>query len=220
MKAALLKELRLVVHPSTYFIVVLGALVLIPSWMYGAIFIYGVLVAFFNGMNAREMHDLEYSFSLPLSRANMARARILTMIGIETIMLAIMVVFIALRGPLGINGITPPSEAVGTAANLYLVALGFITFGMFNLVFYPLYYRDPLKIGLPFIIASIPAALCITATVVLPYLPFANAASFGIAGFNDPSAQLCALTAGLVVFIVCNVVACKLSARSFTHFDA
>ena len=58
MKAALLKELRLVVHPSTYFIVVLGALVLIPSWMYGAVFIYGVLVAFFNGMNAREMHDL------------------------------------------------------------------------------------------------------------------------------------------------------------------
>lgn len=41
MKVALLKELRLVVHPSTYFIVVLGALVLIPSWMYGAIFIYG-----------------------------------------------------------------------------------------------------------------------------------------------------------------------------------
>lgn len=188
MKVALLKELRLVVHPSTYFIVVLGALVLIPSWMYGAIFIYGVLVAFFNGMNAREVHDLEYSFSLPLSRASMARARILTMIGIETIMLAIMVIFIALRGPLGINGITPPSEAVGTAANLSLVALGFITFGIFNLVFYPLYYRDPLKVGLPFIIASIPAALCITATVVLPYLPFANAASFGIAGFNDPSA--------------------------------
>lgn len=105
MKAALLKELRLVVHPSTYFIVVLGALVLIPSWMYGAIFIYGVLVAFFNGMNAREMHDLEYSFSLPLSRASMTRARILTMIGIETIMLAIMVAFIALRGPLGINAI-------------------------------------------------------------------------------------------------------------------
>ena len=192
----------------------------IPSWMYGAIFIYGVLVAFFNGMNAREMHDLEYSFSLPLSRASMTRARILTMIGIETIMLAIMVAFIALRGPLGINAIAPPSEAVGTAANLYLVTLGFITFGMFNLVFYPLHYRDPLKVGLPFIIASIPAALCITATVVLPYLPFANAASFDIAGFNDPSAQLCALAAGLVVFIVCNVVACKLSARSFTHFDA
>ena len=171
MKAALLKELRLVVHPSTYFIVVLGALVLIPSWMYGAIFIYGVLVAFFNGMNAREMHDLEYSFSLPLSRASMAKARILTMTGIEMIMLAIMIIFIALRGPLGINGITPPSEAVGTAANLYLVALGFITFGMFNLVFYPLYYRNPLKVGLPFIIASIPAALCIAATVVLPYLP-------------------------------------------------
>ncbi len=84
----------------------------------------------------------------------------------------------------------------------------------------PPIHSSDLKAGLPFIIASIPAALCITATVVLPYLPAANAASFGIAGFNDPSAQFCALAAGLVVFIVCNVVACKLSARSFTHFDA
>lgn len=84
----------------------------------------------------------------------------------------------------------------------------------------PSIHSSDLKVGLPFIIASIPAALCITATVVLPYLPAANAASFGIAGFNDPSAQLCVLAAGLVVFIVCNVAACKLSARSFTHFDA
>lgn len=84
----------------------------------------------------------------------------------------------------------------------------------------PSIHSSDLKVGLPFIIVSIPAALCITATVVLPYLPAANAASFGIAGFNDPSAQFCALAAGLVVFIVCNVVACKLSARSFTHFDA
>lgn len=84
----------------------------------------------------------------------------------------------------------------------------------------PPIHSSDLKVGLPFIIASIPAALCITATVVLPYLPFANAASFSIAGFNDPSAQLCVLAAGLVVFIVCNVAACKFSARSFTHFDA
>ena len=84
----------------------------------------------------------------------------------------------------------------------------------------PSIHSSDLKAGLPFIIASIPAALCITATVVLPYLSAANAASFGIAGFNDPSTQLCVLAAGLVVFIVCNVAACKFSARSFTHFDA
>ena len=74
MKAALLKELRLVVHPSTYFIVVLGALVLIPSWMYGAIFIYGVLVAFFNGMNAREMTSSTRSPSRCLAPAWQERA--------------------------------------------------------------------------------------------------------------------------------------------------
>ena len=77
MKAlSVMKEFRLVVHPATYMLALLGVLVLIPSWMYGAIFIYGILVAFFNGMNAREYwHDLAYSFALPASRRAMVRAR-------------------------------------------------------------------------------------------------------------------------------------------------
>lgn len=55
MHALLAKEFRLVVHPATYMLVVLGALVLIPSWPYAVIILYGILVAFFNAQNAREM---------------------------------------------------------------------------------------------------------------------------------------------------------------------
>ena len=90
MHALLAKEFRLVVHPATYMLVVLGALVLIPSWPYAVIILYGILVAFFNAQNAREMRDLSCSFALPASRRDMVRARVLVMIIVELAMTAIM----------------------------------------------------------------------------------------------------------------------------------
>ena len=219
MSAAILKELRLVVHPSTYWLLLLGTLVLIPSWMYGAIFIYGILIAFFNGQNAREMHDLEYSFSLPMSRCDMVCARIITMMGIETVMLMVMLVFVVLRAPLGINEIYSSTDMLGVAANLYLVAFGFAIYGIFNLVFYPLYYRNPLKVGISFIVACIPALVCIIAVESLPYLPVFGFGVFGVPGFEDLGIQVCALAVGVVIFVICGIIACKLSANSFARFD-
>lgn len=220
MKAAIMKELRLVTHPVTYALMVLGVLVLIPSWMYGAIFIYGILVAFFNGMNAREMHDLEYSFALPMSRARMVRARIGTMMAIETAMLLVMLAFVLLRAPLGINEVESPAGVVGTAANIYLVGFGCAIYGIFNLVFYPLYYRNPLRVGISFIAACIPTAVCIVAIEALPYLPIDGMSVFGVPGFGDPWAQLAVLCSGVVLFLVCGFFACRSAIRSFSRFDA
>lgn len=220
MRALIAKELRLVVHPSTWMIVVLGALVLIPSWAYGAIFIYGVLTAFFNGMNAREARDMEYSFSLPVSRRDMVRARLATTMIIEAAMLAIMVLFVALREPLGINGVAADQPSVGTAANLYLVALGFVTFGLFNAVFYPLYFRNPRKVGVPFLIACVPAALAIAAIEALPYLPLAGCAALGVPGLAPAAPQLAALAGGLLAFLALGLAAARLSEHAFASFDA
>lgn len=211
MKAAIQKEILLVVHPATYFLMVLGALALVPSWMYGVIFIYGILVAFFNSLNAREMHDLEYSFALPLSRFQMVKARVVTMMGIQAIMLAIMLLFVLLRIPLGINDIESPAGMVGCAANLYLVGFGFATYGLFNLVFYPLYYKDTMKVGAPFIIACIPAFVCIFAIEALPYFPVRALTLLGIPGFNDPLWQVGVLLAGIALFLVGGYLACRLS---------
>lgn len=219
MRALLEKEVRLVVHPSTYVLAILGVLVLIPSWMYGAIFIYGVLVAFFNGMNAREMRDLEYSFALPVSRGAMVAARILTVMAVELFMMAVLVVFMLLREPLGINAIADVQGGVGTAANLYLVGFGFMVFALFNATFYPLYYRDPAKVGVPFLTACIPAALGIAVVEALPYLPVEGLAALGVPGFHDLGAQLACLGCGAVLFAVSGLVAIRLATRSFAGFD-
>ena len=123
MHALLTKEFRLVVHPATYMLVVLGALVLIPSWPYAVISLYGILVAFFNAQNAREMRDLSYSFALPASRRDMVRARVLVMVIVELAMTAIMALCICLRPVLGIDAVAATQPMVGLPANVAL--LGF-----------------------------------------------------------------------------------------------
>lgn len=220
MRALLLKELRLAVHPSTYLMVLLGALALIPSWMYGAIFIYGILAAFFNGMNAREMRDLDYTFALPVSRASMVRARVSVMVMVEAATLSVIVLCIALRGPLGIDAVAAAQGPVGTGANLYLVGFGFVVFGVFNVVFYPLYYRDPRKVGIPFLVASIPAAVAIFAAEALPYLPVAGLAALGVPGLSGIGCQLAVLGAGALAFALLTLLGAGLAVRAFSTFDA
>lgn len=137
MRALLLKELQLVVHPSTYCLVFLGALVLIPSWPYAIIVLYGILIAFFNAMNAREMRDLSYSFALPIARRDMVRARLVVMMAIEVIMTAIMAICICLRPILSIDAVATEQGLVGMPANIALLGFVLITFGLFNAVFFP-----------------------------------------------------------------------------------
>ena len=135
MHALLTMEFRVVVHPATYMLVVLGALVLIPSWPYAVIILYGILVAFFNAQNAREMRDLSYSFALPASRRDMVRARVLVMVIVELAMTAIMALCICLRSVLGIDAVAATQPMVGLPANVALLGFTLATFGIFNLVF-------------------------------------------------------------------------------------
>lgn len=218
MKDMLLKEIALVVHPSTYCLVVLGALVLIPQWPYVIVLLYGILIAFFNGMNAREMRDLAYSFSLPISRAGMVRARIYVMVGIELIMLVIMLICVCLREPLGINGVDQPM--VGMPANIALIGFSLATFAVFNAVFFPLYYRDPNKIGIPFLIACMVAMVFGILFEAVPFLPFTLCEQIAGVGFAYLDTQLMVFGIGVVVFILGNVIAIKQSIATFKTFDA
>ena len=55
----LYKEMRLVAHPTSIVFAFLGCLVLVPSYPYSVIFMFGCLAPYITFLNARETNDDE-----------------------------------------------------------------------------------------------------------------------------------------------------------------
>ena len=220
MHALIAKELQLVVHPSTYFLVMLGVLVLIPSWPYAVVLLYGIMTAFFNALNARELRDLSYTFALPVSRHAIVRARVIVMMVIELAMTALMAICICLRPVFGIDEIAAQQPPVGIPANVALIGFALATFGLFNLVFFARYFRDPMKIGIPFLLGCIAMLVFSVFFEALPFIPVEWCAAVSTPGFGNLGAQLIVLAVGTAVFVVLNLLAISRAARAFESYDA
>lgn len=220
MRALLAKEFQLVVHPSTYFLVVLGALVLIPNWPYAIVLLYGIMTAFFNALNARELRDLSYTFALPVSRRDMVYARVIVMMVIELVMTVIMTTCICLRPALGINELAAQQPLVGMPANIALIGFALATFGLFNLVFFTRYFRDPMKIGIPFLLACIVMLIFSVLFEVIPFIPIEWCAAVSAPGFGNLDAQLIVLAIGAALFAGLNALTVRRAARAFESYDA
>ena len=87
-------------------------------------------------------------------------------------------------------------------------------------MFYPLYYRNPLKVGAPFALACIPAALAIAVLEALPYLPWKFCAPLGVPGFHDLGAQLVILGIGAALFALATLWGTHRASHAFATFDA
>ena len=164
----LIKEWKLCMHPTGYIMLLCTALILVPGYPYGVSCFYMGLAIYFICLTARENHDAGYTLTLPVSRADAVRARILSSCVLEAADLLLMAVFVAIKYAIG----TMPNPA-GLDAGLALIGEGMIIFALFNMIFFPLYYRDINKPGKAFLFASLAVFLWITMEVVATYtVPF------------------------------------------------
>ena len=67
----LYKEMRLVAHPTSIVFAFLGCLVLVPSYPYSVIFMFGCLAPYITFLNARETNDVWYTAVLPVTKRKM-----------------------------------------------------------------------------------------------------------------------------------------------------
>ena len=65
----LYKDLRLAAHPTLYIFILLGALVIVPSYPYSLVFFFGCLAPFITMMYGRETNDIYYMALLSLQSA-------------------------------------------------------------------------------------------------------------------------------------------------------
>lgn len=160
------KELRLAVHPSMYVFAALGALVLVPAYPYGVVFFFAMLGIFQSIMYARETRDIYFTALLPVRKRDVVKAKLLLAAFAQVVQLLISVPFAFLRTLYMSEG-----NPAGIEANVAYYGFGLMIFGIFNLVFFTRFFKTAYKAGVAFLIALVPATICIVAMEVVVHFP-------------------------------------------------
>ena len=162
------KEFRLCMHPFCYMIPLLSVLILVPGYPYGVCCFYTTLAIFFVCLTARENHDATYTLTLPVSRHEAVHARMLFCALLEIVQLVSMGLFMLVKSAIGAQ----PNPA-GLDAGLALIGQGLLIYAIFNMIFFPVYYRDINKPGVAFLAGSAAVFVWIVLEVIATYtVPF------------------------------------------------
>ena len=210
MKLMLRKELRLSLHPTA----ALSAMLLIPSYPYLVAFFYTGLAVFFTCLNGRENQDVFYSMLLPVAKKDIVRARLLTVSLLEAAQLLLGIPFAMLRQRL----IADPNP-VGMDANIALFGFAMMLLGLFNRVFFHVYYRDVRKVGTAFLWSSGAVFVFICLVEACAHVvPFVR----DVLDTPDPMylpQKLLTLLAGLIVWALLTLTALRRAERDFEKQD-
>ncbi len=214
MKKLLMKELRLALHPTNVIFLLFAAMLLIPSYPYYVAFFYTTLGVFFTCLTGRENRDIEYTLLLPVRRADVVRARILLTVLLEAAQVMLSIPFAVLN-----RRLYPLGNMAGMEANVALFGLVLVMYGLFNVVFFPLYYRNPNKIGVAFLLGGLAEGVFIVlAELAAHQVPFVRR----YLDTADPTylaPKLAVLAVGVALFAALTLLAARLSERRFERFD-
>ena len=164
----LMKEWKLCMHPFGYIAPLLSLVVLVPGYPYGVCCFYMALAIYFICLTARENHDAAYTLTLPVTRQEAVHGRILFCALLEAVQLAVMGLLMLLK-----KAVLDMPNPAGLDAGLAMIGEGFLIFALFNMIFFPLYYRDINKPGKAFAAAMTAVFAWIAAEIVATYtVPF------------------------------------------------
>ena len=210
----LMKEWKLCMHPTGYIMLLCTALILVPGYPYGVSCFYMGLAIYFICLTARENHDAGFTLTLPVSRRDAVKARILFCAVLEAIDLLLMGIFILIKKAIG----DMPNPA-GLDAGLALIGEGLVIFALFNMIFFPIYFKDINKPGKAFLFATAAVFLWIIAEIIGTYaIPFFR----DVLDQPDPrymSDKALFTFGALALFLAGTAWSIQTSARKFEELD-
>ena len=214
MKNLLKKEFLLSMHPTVPMFLLLSAMLLIPNYPYYIVFFYTALAVFFTCLGGRENNDVFYTLMLPVAKKDIVRARFLFVVLFEAAQVVFAIPFAVIRQKMPISG-----NAVGMDANIALFGFSLAMLGIFNFIFFRIYYSDVTKVGKAFGLASVWISIYMVAAEVCAHaVPFVR----DRLDTKDPQflgEKLAVLAAGLAVFAILTLTAYRKSVRTFESFD-
>ena len=214
MKNLLYKEFKLSVQPLNYLFLATAAMLLIPSYPYEVAFFYQTMGIFFIFMLGNTNNDLFFTALLPVRKRDTVRARFVTVIILELLQMVASIPFALLKSRLNIA-----LNMAGVEANLALFGVVFVMYGVFNLIFLPMFYKTGYKAGMPFLVSGLVMGFVVVVTeVAINLVPGWKIALDSIEPAYLPQ-RLLAMAGGLMIFVVLTLLAYKLSVRRFERLD-
>ena len=214
MKKLLLKELSLALHPTNMVFLALSAMLIIPAYPYYVVFFYTTLGLFFVCLTGRENKDIDYTLTLPVCRCDLVRARVLLAVVIQLAQMVAAIPFAILSQHINRFG-----NVVGMDANVAFFGFALVMLGLFNLVFFPVYYQKPERVGLPFILASaVQAVYIVLMELAAHQVPFVRRYLDTL----DPAYmpwKLAVLGVGALLFGLMTFVGCRMAEKRFEKVD-
>lgn len=214
MKKLFRKELLLSMHPTAVIFLSLSMMLIIPNYPYYVVFFYTGLAIFFTSLNGRENNDVFYSLTLPVAKKDIVKSRFIFVIALELVQVIIAVPFAIIR-----QNMPLPGNQVGMDANIALFGFSFVMLGIFNYIFFLIYYRDINKVGKAFAWSS---------TVVFVYIAIVETLVHVVPFFRDYLDtkdteyiiyKLIVLIVGLAVYALLTYIIYKKSVNSFDALD-
>ncbi len=214
MKNLLYKEFRLVIHPMYFLVALTAALLLIPQWPYFIAMMYIFFITMpnlFSGGKAQ--NDIGFTVMLPVRKGDVVRARVLSVVVLQLIQIALSAVFAML------NLTLYRAENFLLDPNIAFFGLTFIMYGLFNVIFFPMFYKGAQKIGMPTLTAVIAIILyAVAVEIAVPLLPEVKYVLDGISR-DALVRQLPVLAVGIAVFALLTWLACRVSVKRFEKVD-
>ncbi len=215
MKNLLYKELKLALQAPAVLFLALSAMLLIPNYPYYVTFFYSTLGIFFCCQLGRENKDIFFTLCLPVRKRDVVSARFLLAVLLEAAQMLLAVPFALLRQSFDVLS----GNAVGMDANLAFFALSLPMLGLFHLVFFPAYYKNPQKVGLPFVKGSIAVFVYVlVAEACVHALPFFRDKLDTMHGAFLPE-KLLVLLLGVLLYLLLSFLAWRKSLRLFEKLD-
>ena len=150
MKQLFYKELKLCLPVQVPLFFLFAAMLFIPAYPYlvAGYFTCNSIYYMFNQSVGN--NDLLFTALLPVSKAQVVKARVRFVVAIEMIMFLLLIPMIFVN-----HKLVPQGNPAGTDGSLTFLAAALVLFTVFNAVFIPAFYRDETKSGKNFLISTI-----------------------------------------------------------------